>query len=314
MQMIDVLKRLAELDAKNTNVVKEGQVQECGPMGMMDSMPGIMAEKPSIPANFSINASAASGNEVADMMSQILTLAGLHKVGGDDLGAEPQGAVVTAEPVTAVGPMAAEPITTSADSMRSVLDKLNPEPVGDEGGEELGPFQHDSDNPEGDEEEETDEGLMGAALGGVAGGVLTKTPAGAMTGAEIGSDIQDALSGDKEEETDEGQYDNSPADTEPAEPFSANQFAHQENQPGSGETSNGEKRQSNLPTATYENLMKAYKQFIGESAEEEKTDEATNEEELDEGTCSACHKDPCVCDDEKVDESTLDILKLAGLK
>ena len=82
----------------------------------------------------------------------------------------------------------------------------------------------------------------------------------------------------------------------------------------SGETSNGEKRQSNLPTATYENLMKAYKQFIGESAEEEKTDEATNEEELDEGTCSACHKDPCVCDDEKVDESTLDILKLAGLK
>ena len=33
MQMIDVLKRLAELDAKNTNVVKEGQVQECGQIG-----------------------------------------------------------------------------------------------------------------------------------------------------------------------------------------------------------------------------------------------------------------------------------------
>ena len=61
--MIDVLKRLAQLDAKSTSVVKEGQVQECGPMGMMDDMPGMhgmMAEKPAVPANFSINATAAN--------------------------------------------------------------------------------------------------------------------------------------------------------------------------------------------------------------------------------------------------------------
>jgi hypothetical protein len=42
-------------------------------------------------------------------------------------------------------------------------------------------------------EKKTDEGMMGAALGGVAGAALTKTPAGAMAGANIGSSIQDEL-------------------------------------------------------------------------------------------------------------------------
>ena len=59
-------------------------------MGMMDGLPGMgmSHEKPSVPANFSINASAATGNEVADMMSQILTLAGMEQVGADDLGSQ----------------------------------------------------------------------------------------------------------------------------------------------------------------------------------------------------------------------------------
>ena len=35
MQMIDVLKRLAELDAKNSTIIKESAVEECSPMGMM---------------------------------------------------------------------------------------------------------------------------------------------------------------------------------------------------------------------------------------------------------------------------------------
>ena len=168
MQMIDVLKRLAQLDANNKNVVKEAQVDECGPMGMMDSMPSMMpVEKPATPANINISASAATGGEVADMMSQILTLAGLQKVGPGHLGAEPQGHAVTAEPVTAVGPMIAEPMS-AVDSMKSVLDKLNPE-TGDDKGEELGPFQHDSEGPqagndagqeepEDDDEEETEIG------------------------------------------------------------------------------------------------------------------------------------------------------------
>jgi hypothetical protein len=37
------------------------------------------------------------------------------------------------------------------------------------------------------------EGMAGAALGGVAGAVVTKSPAGAMAGADIGNDIQDKL-------------------------------------------------------------------------------------------------------------------------
>lgn len=337
--MIDVLKRLAQLDAKNPSVVKEStKVQECGPMGMMDSMPGMhgmMAEKPSVPANFSINASAASGTEVADMMSQILTLAGLNKVGPDDLGAEPQGALVTAEPGVSVGPMAAEPMPSAADSMRSVLDKLNPEPAGDDSGEELGPFQHNSDEPEGGDSD---------------------SDAGPDTGAEpeFGNDqgeedSEEADDEEDQEETDEGQYDNSPADANSANPFDSEEQAHHENQPGAGETANGEKRQSNLPTATFEGLMKAYKQFIGEGDEEKPGKEEDMDEDVTdrlkdldpknpvnipayqrkaksgdsaqaarkesvEETCSTCHKDPCGCDDKKVEESTLDILKLAGLK
>jgi len=331
MQMIDVLKRLAELDATNSNVVKEGtQVQECGPMGMMDSMPGMhgmMAEKPSVPANFSINASAATGNEVADMMSQILTLAGMKQVGADDLGAEPQGALVTAEPAMSVGPMAAEPMPTAADDMRSVLDKLNPEPAGDDSGDDLGPFQHDSQagDEEGGDEEGSDDGVS-QAHGDI------------DNDGDHDMDDHDAEEDDEEEEeTDEGQYDNSPADPTDAPAFDSEEQAHHENQPGSGETSNGEKRQSNLPTATFENLMQAYKEFIGEGADmdkipayvrkekqksqdaAQKATDARNEKSgakvwsskrTNEGTCSSCHKEPCEC---STNES-LDILKLAGLK
>lgn len=44
------------------------------------------------------------------------------------------------------------------------------------------------------------EKLSGAVAGGIAGAALTKTPAGAMAGAELGSNVQDALSGDDEVE------------------------------------------------------------------------------------------------------------------
>ncbi len=288
MKMINVLQRLAELDAKNPQVVKEStSVQECGPMGMMDSMPGMSLDKPSTPANFSINASAANGNEVADMMSQILTLAGMKKVGADDLGAEPQGAMVTAEPVVSVGPMAAEPMPTAADSMRSVLDKLNPEPEGDDKDSELGPFQGNS----GEDDVSADHGDID----------------------NDGDHDMDDHEAEKKEKVDE--FDNEPSDPNEKTSADPNRFAHQENQPGSGNTSDGKKRQSNMPTATFETLMKEYKRYIGESEEgEEEMDEAKDEEALEEGTCSTCHKDPCACSDEKVDEGTLDILKLAGLK
>jgi hypothetical protein len=103
MQMIDVLKRLAELDESNPRVettqiaqeqslatltnlsgqtkkINESTVAECGPMGMIGGM-----DRPSTPASFSINASAESGDEVAGMLSQILNLAGVKEVGPQDI-------------------------------------------------------------------------------------------------------------------------------------------------------------------------------------------------------------------------------------
>jgi hypothetical protein len=49
-------------------------------------------------------------------------------------------------------------------------------------------------------EEEPNEGLAGAVAGGIAGAALTKSPQGAMTGAQVGSAIQDKMSGEEEVE------------------------------------------------------------------------------------------------------------------
>jgi hypothetical protein len=124
MQMINVLKRLAELDAQNPNVektmVKESTVAECGmmPMPGMGMMSG--SDHPPVAASFSINATAATGDEVANMLTQIMTLAGVHKVDDEHMGSEPPPAVMTMEPA-------------AGDAMRSVIDKLNPDAGGEEG-------------------------------------------------------------------------------------------------------------------------------------------------------------------------------------
>jgi hypothetical protein len=136
MNMIDVLKRLAELDDKNPNIVKENaNLEECGPMGMMGGM-----SQPQTPA--SVNITAGSGQELSAMLKDIMSLAGIHKVEPDHLGVEPEPMTLTAEPVAAVGPM-----HTASDDMRSVIDKLNPDMDGEQDGEQDG------------EEEETDEGM-----------------------------------------------------------------------------------------------------------------------------------------------------------
>lgn len=132
--MIDVIKRLAELDSQNPNIVKENLgLDECGPMGMM-------SPQPTTPA--SINMSAGSGEELSDMLGAIMKLAGVEKVEPHHLGAEPEVATLTAEPVSAVGPAA-----SAADDMRSVIDKMHDAGAGEEGGEEGGE----------DDQEETDE-------------------------------------------------------------------------------------------------------------------------------------------------------------
>ena len=134
--MIDVLKRLAELDAQNPNVIKENaQVDECGmmpEMGMMSMPP----ERPSHPA--SINMSAGSGEELSDMLTTIMTLAGQKSAG--PVSAMP--ALGNTPPAVGVLEPAGAPSAT--DTMRSVIDKLNP--IDDEGGDDVSKSHGDLDN------------------------------------------------------------------------------------------------------------------------------------------------------------------------
>ena len=198
MHMIDVMKRLAELDAGNPNVLKENStVAECGPMGMIGSM-----ASSNIPAN--INITAASGEELSNMLGAIMKLSGVEKVTPDHLGSEHEPVAFTAGPAIAVGSSVGD-----SDDMRAVLDKMN-------------------DAGEGDQEE-TDEGYDEFGIPGV---------------------------------------DNTPHSPNAYGASDANQFAHHENQPGSGQTHNGKKRQSNLPTATFESLMAEYQQFVAEDSDD----------------------------------------------
>ena len=134
--MIDVLKRLAELDAQNPNVIKENaQVDECGmmpEMGMMSMPP----ERPSHPA--SINMSAGSGEELSDMLTTIMTLAGQKSA--SPVSAAP--ALDNTPPAAGVLEPAGAPSAT--DTMRSVIDKLNP--IDDEGSDDVSKSHGDLDN------------------------------------------------------------------------------------------------------------------------------------------------------------------------
>jgi hypothetical protein len=254
MKMIEVMKRLAELDAKNPNMVREGaDLAECGPMGMMDGM-GEMGQSHS-PA--SINMTAASGEELSGMLKDIMSLAGLSKVEPEHLGMEPEPTVMTAEPVTAVGPAA-----TDSDMMRSVIDKLNPELDG--GDDQGGMFG-------GDDQGGADQGDDGVskAHGDIDG--------------DGDHDMDDHNAEKDDEPEDESQYDNSPADPTKPPAFGSNNFAKQDNPQGGGNDEEGKKRVGTQPTATFENLMKEYKKFIGESSEEEMDEAAEDEDEMEEG-------------------------------
>lgn len=214
--MIDVLKRLAELDADNPNIVKESlQVEECGMMPEM--MPGmgvdIAPEKPSMPA--SINMTAGSGDELSNMLATIMQLAGQNKP------------VSAAPPLDNAPPAPGvlEPVDggSPADTMRSVIDKLNP--MGDEG-DDVSASHGDIDN-DGDHD----------------------------------MDDHDA---EKKEPVDE--YDNTPSDPNKKNEFDANQFAHQENQPGQGDRMDGTspKAYADMNEAVTD-LFAQYKKFVGEN-------------------------------------------------
>jgi hypothetical protein len=157
MQMIDVLKRLAELDSVNPQVEKiamtneqslatvsniEGEsINECGPMGMDMG-------RPSMPASFSINASAESGEEVSSMLRDIMNLAGVKSPMGD-LDHDGDHDMHDHEiELGAPHPVEVEPAHGGDDmaDMISMIDKMNgPEEGGEEvGPESLGPEESDS--------------------------------------------------------------------------------------------------------------------------------------------------------------------------
>jgi hypothetical protein len=200
MQMIDVMKRLAELDSNNPNIVREStDVAECGMMPEMS-----VDTTPNQPA--SINIQAGSGEELGDMLKTIMSLAGIHKVEPEHLGVDQEPMQLTPEPGMSVGPAA-----SAGDDMRAVLDKLNPDMDDEEETKEAGP-----------------------------------------------------------------QYDTTPNDPEPEQPFGANQFSNQENQPGQGDRMDGTMPKANAEeeepkkeayadmNEAVADLFAQYKQFVNE--------------------------------------------------
>ena len=238
MQMIDVLKRLAELDAQNPNIIKESAVEECGPMGMMttpmdeegaDALAIEPTATPAAPASSgpaNINISAGSGEEVSNMLATIMQLAGVKEVGADDLGAEPVGAVLTAEPTMSGTPPVSEPAKVGGDmkDMISTIDKMND-------------TDDHEDGDDSDDKEETDESM----------------------------DDEFGIPG----------VDNSPSNPNKQNPFDANEFSYQPNAGGSthgratknnphGNPLSHEQEKKNDQTME-QRLMSDYKQFVVEN-------------------------------------------------
>jgi hypothetical protein len=277
MQMIDVLTRLAQLDSGNSNVVNPmskpadkvakkqtvaesgiklpelpepdlnnlkvlsglQQVNECGPMGMMDSMGGHM-EPHRPPATFSINASAADGDEVAGMLSQIMNLAGVHKVGAEPVigghdSHDDQGA----------------PAPNDNEIMRSMLDTMN-EPEDETTMTALPPPEAGADAGGG--LDDLDTGDIAGDLG--AGG----EPGDLGDMADQVRDMADELSGTSKDELGLESYDNTPADPTDVPAFDANKLSWNPNAGGMN------KGVTNQPTATLEDqLYSEYKKFVNEA-------------------------------------------------
>lgn len=181
--MFDVLSKLAALDSANPNianplaaghkqVMEADQVAQLPALEDMSTLRALSGLKPvaecgimpmggmenRTPASFSINASAADGDEVASMLSQIMNLAGVHKVGPEHMPNIDSGA----------RPLIAEP--PEKDIMRSAMDAMNdPEPE--------------------------DEGAIGGAIGAGAGAMLGG-PVGAALGGAVGGSMEDETAGE----------------------------------------------------------------------------------------------------------------------
>lgn len=106
-KMIDVLKRLAELDAGNPNVINPQVVKESA-----DSLAECGGMAPT-PSHASINITANSGEEVSGMIKSLMGLAGIS----------PAHASVEQEPVTAIGvDVEGEPNMNSMKDLINAID------------------------------------------------------------------------------------------------------------------------------------------------------------------------------------------------
>jgi len=187
----------------------EPQLDECG---MMPDMGMTTMDKPHTPAT--INMTAASGPELSGMLRDIMQLAGINQPAAPaPMSATPQ----VLEPTDDMSP---------ADSMRSVIDKMNPDADQDADSDTVNQAQGDLDD-DGDHDMD-DHGL------------------------------------EKKEPVDE--YDNTPADPNKKNPFDANQYAHRENQPGQGDRMDGDrpKAYADMNEAVAD-LFAQYKRFVSEN-------------------------------------------------
>jgi hypothetical protein len=154
--------------------VQEASIEECGEPMGMPSPMGMDHKPDTPPPSMSVNINAQGMDDIAELM-KLLT-----KVNPDMINQK-------SEPLHGLSP---EP---SIASIKPELPPLKMLPLDPE--------------PE-------DEGIAGAALGGAAGAFLGKSPAAAITGAELGSDAENALRGKDKPEDDEQEdeaFGNTPA-------------------------------------------------------------------------------------------------------
>ena len=180
----------------------------------------------------SINITAGSGSELSGMLKDIMSLAGMSKQ----------------EPISSPAATVEPDMDDGTTVMRSVMDKLNPK----------------VDGPE-------NEGLAGGIAGGVAGAALTRSPSGAMMGYELGSDLQDAMTSDDSDDSEDKlkEYSNTPKDPTNVPPIGRDAMLNKSmhNQDPAGHPQKGKRMNGTMPRAhadeMYESLMKEYKKFVG---------------------------------------------------
>jgi len=213
MQMIDVLKRLAELDSSNprvektmmpeqslatvTNIDGESQLNECGPMGMGGMMP------PHSPASFSVTAN--SGEELGSLLKDIVSLAGIKQ---SNISPEMH------KEIEISAPHRVEP-ADDMSNMIGMIDKMNTS------------SDHNVDDLE-------QENLAGAVVGGV-GASLIAGPEAAEIGAMVGDKVGDMMTShdddDQQEGIDDRIYDNSPEEEIEAHDYGDKQVKPKPNEP-----------------------------------------------------------------------------------